>query len=129
RAQHRACPRFSIQAQVRALCQLHAVRLLSSISRTMSILYGVDDLVNTALRHDTPEWRMQHACAPCLYVLEGEEPLKPALLATMDGNQSLKLVDDAYCAGITRYDPRTARTDMWLHPDDVNRFQNEVQDN
>ncbi|KZT68378.1 hypothetical protein DAEQUDRAFT_653084, partial [Daedalea quercina L-15889] len=135
RAQHHASPRFSIQAQVKALCKLHAILyqpyLCTQFRITydiyLDILYGVDDLVNSALGRNTPQWHMHNACAPCLYSIEGEEPLTPALLATMDGNQSLKLVDDVYRAGTTRYDPRTARTDMWLSPEDVDVFKDEVR--
>ena len=92
----------------------------------LDILYGVDDLVNAALGRNSPQWRMRNACAPCLYTVEGEEMLRPALLATMDGNQSLKLIDDTYRSGTVRSDPRTARTDMWLSPEEVDRWKDEV---
>ncbi|KZT63775.1 hypothetical protein DAEQUDRAFT_658875, partial [Daedalea quercina L-15889] len=135
RAQHHACPRFSIQAQVKALCQLHAVPYQPYLSTQfriaydiyLDILYGVDNLVSSALGRNDPQWRMHNACAPCLYSLEGEEQLTPALLAAMDGNQSLKFVDSAYRPGTIRYDPRTARTDMWLYPEDVDVFKDEVR--
>ncbi|KZT65730.1 hypothetical protein DAEQUDRAFT_676293 [Daedalea quercina L-15889] len=61
----------------------------------LDILYGVDNLVSSALSRDDPQWCMHNVCAPCLYSLEGEEQLTPALLAAMDGNQSLKFVDSA----------------------------------
>ncbi|GBE84231.1 hypothetical protein SCP_0602090 [Sparassis crispa] len=43
----------------------------------------------------------------------------------MDGNQSLKLVDDLFRSGVTRSDGRTDRTDIWLTPEAVDRFKDE----
>lgn len=69
---------------------------------------------------------MLNACAPCLHKLSGEPELKYSLLATMDGNQSLKSVDDVFHHSSMRLDGRSARTDIWLTPADVNCFQDEV---
>ncbi|KAH9918794.1 uncharacterized protein B0H18DRAFT_882536 [Fomitopsis serialis] len=121
RQQHRVCPRFGLQAQVKALCYLHQVPFNRSLVEQLNvvfdvyleILHGVDMLVNNALGRNTPNWRMLNVCAPCLYALEGEESLKPKLLACMDGNQSLKLVDETFWAGTAHLDHRTARTDIW----------------
>ncbi|KAH9903426.1 hypothetical protein C8Q73DRAFT_674646 [Cubamyces lactineus] len=132
---HRVCPRFSIQAQVRALCYLHMVPMESALVDQFSIafdmyleiLHHVDQKVNVALRRDTPNWRMLNACAPCMYKLNDESPLSPALLVTMDGNQSLKLVDDQFRSGKPLADTRTARTDLWIPPDEVDQFKDEVQ--
>ncbi|KAH9923377.1 uncharacterized protein B0H18DRAFT_1085727 [Fomitopsis serialis] len=134
RQQHRVCPRFGLQAQVKALCHLHQVPFNRSLVEQMNvvfdvyldILHGVDVLVNVALARDTPNWCMLNACAPCLYSLEEEEPLKPKILTCMDGNQSLKLVDEAFRAGTTRIDDRTARTDIWISPGQVDRFKDEA---
>ena len=69
---------------------------------------------------------MLNACAPCLYKLEGEAPLKYSLLVNMDGNQSLKLVDDLFRAGATLRDERTGRSDLWLTPSEVDQWKDEV---
>ncbi|KAH9913659.1 uncharacterized protein B0H18DRAFT_887915 [Fomitopsis serialis] len=125
---HRACPRLSVQAQVRALCYLHQVPFQKHLIKQFSdaydvyldIQYRVDKLVDTALGRDTPHWRMLNACAPCLYKLEDEPELKYSLMVTIDSNQSLKLIDDAFRHGTARADPRTARTDIWLSPAEMN---------
>ncbi len=92
----------------------------------LSILHGIETRVRALLKQDTPEWRMKNACAPCLYVLENELPLKHSLLVTMDGNQSLKLVDTAFRAGTPLADSRHARSDFWIPPEEVDRFKDEV---
>lgn len=93
----------------------------------LEILHRIDIRVNTVLERDTANWCMLNACAPCLYKLEDEAPLMPALLVTMDGNQSLKLVDNQFRSGTTLQDLRTTRTDMWITPEEVDVFQFEVQ--
>ncbi|KAH9831718.1 uncharacterized protein C8Q71DRAFT_798813 [Rhodofomes roseus] len=131
---HRACPRLSVQAYVKSLCYIHRVPLKKHLVKQFSdaydiyldIQYHIDKLVDSALGRDTPDWRMHNACAPCLYKLEHEPTLKYSLLATMDGNQSLKLVDDAFRNGRVRADGREARTDIWLLPSEVDRFKDEA---
>ncbi|PCH34935.1 hypothetical protein WOLCODRAFT_111004 [Wolfiporia cocos MD-104 SS10] len=132
---HHICPRLSIYAQVKALCRLHAVPfnrpLVEQFSVAydvyMDILHGVDRLIATALDRNTPNWCMLNACAPCLYYLDDEPLLKYSLLATMDGNQLLKLVDDQFRSGHLRDDGRSARTGIWILPEEVDRFKNEVR--
>lgn len=80
----------------------------------LSILDRIDRQVRDVLKQNTEEWRMRNACAPCLYVLENEPKLPHSLLATMDGNQSLKLVDSTFRAGTPLQDSRQARTDFWI---------------
>lgn len=69
---------------------------------------------------------MLNACTPCLYKLSNEPTLKYSLLVTMDGNQSLKLVDETFRHGSLREDGRAARTDIWLSRAEVDRFKDEV---
>ena len=73
----------------------------------MEIRRRVDSRVAAALGRDSPDWRMRNVCAPCLYTLDDEPELSPAMLVSMDGNQSLKLVDDLFRsqAGEERYFP------------------------
>lgn len=70
---------------------------------------------------------MKNVCAPCLYTLDNEEPLHPAMLVAIDGNQSLKLVDDMFRYGEALPDERDGRSDIWLTAEDVDRFKDEVQ--
>ncbi len=91
------------------------------------ILHQVDKLVASALHREGADYRMCNACAPCLYRLEGET-YNPTLLACMDGNSSLKLVDDSFRSGEKRRDERTWRTDLFMTPEEVDRFKDEVRD-
>ncbi|EPS95018.1 hypothetical protein FOMPIDRAFT_130893 [Fomitopsis schrenkii] len=131
---HHVCPRLSIHTQVQALCRLHEVTFSRTLVNQFSIAYDVylevlhhiNFRINSLLGRTTPNWRMLNACAPCLYKLEGEAPLKYSLLVNMDGNQSLKLVDDLFRAGATRQDERTGRSDLWLTPSEVDQWKDEV---
>ncbi|KAI0323727.1 hypothetical protein GY45DRAFT_1229179, partial [Cubamyces sp. BRFM 1775] len=109
---HRVCPRLSIQVQVRALCYLQMFSI--AFDMYLDILHHVDKRANIPHGRNAASYCMLNACAPCLYQLEDEQPLSPALLVTMDGNQSLKLVDDQYRSGETLAGTRTARKDLWI---------------
>lgn len=93
----------------------------------LEILHRVDILVNEALGHQGPNWRMLNVCPPCTYELESEEPLKYKLQATMDGNSSLKLVAAKYRSGKIRQDERHSRKDMWITPAEVDVYKDEVK--
>ncbi|KAI0354456.1 hypothetical protein OH77DRAFT_1456513 [Trametes cingulata] len=131
---HGACPRLSVQAFCRGLCGIHQVLFRTIFAEQFSIafdvyldiLHGVDTRVSAVLSRDTAEWRMLNACAPCLYRLEDEPPLEHDLLVAIDGNSSLKLVDDTYRGGQLRPDHRTARTDLIIPPEEVDRFKDDV---
>ncbi|RPD53405.1 hypothetical protein L226DRAFT_548449 [Lentinus tigrinus ALCF2SS1-7] len=92
----------------------------------LDILDRIDNRVRAVLKQDTPEWWMCNACAPCLYTLENESKLSRSMLVTMDGNQSLKLVDSAFRSGTPLLDSRQARTDYWIPTAEVDRFKDEV---
>lgn len=92
----------------------------------LEILRHVDSRVDAVLGHDTENWQMLNACAPCLYKLQDEPPLKYSMLVTMDGNQSLKLVDDAFRAGTPLRDDRLGCSKNWLTPAEVDRWKDEV---
>ncbi|KAJ6608426.1 hypothetical protein B0H10DRAFT_2166582 [Mycena sp. CBHHK59/15] len=64
--------------------------------------------------HRTGSWEMDNICGPCLYKTVGERPLKFSFLATMDGNNSLKLVDSTFRSGTTQADDRTSRSFRWI---------------
>lgn len=56
----------------------------------LRILREVDKRVSQALLRDTADWRMKHACPPCMYKLESETELPFDLLLSIDGGNSLK---------------------------------------
>lgn len=70
------------------------------LSRQFSILFDLyleirwntDAMVMESLGHDSPHWRLRHACPTCTYVLTNEEDLTFTMLYAMDGNDSLKRV-------------------------------------
>jgi hypothetical protein len=47
-------------------------------------------LVAESLQHNSPNWRLKHACPTCTYELEDEEELTFRLLYAMDSNDLLK---------------------------------------
>lgn len=69
---------------------------------------------------------MKNVCAPCLYKTEDEPKLKFEFLSSMDGNNSLKLIDSTYRAGSVRTDSRKLESPHWISPEDVDLFKDEV---
>jgi hypothetical protein len=61
-----------------------------------------------------------------MYKLADEPPMKFSMLATMDGNNSLKLVDSTFRSGSSRNDDRMSTSSRWITPDEVDRFKDEV---
>lgn len=51
--------------------------------------------------------------------------MKFSMLATMDGNNSLKLVDNTFRSGLSRIDDRISTSSRWITPEDVDRFKDE----
>ncbi|KZP18222.1 hypothetical protein FIBSPDRAFT_1046284 [Athelia psychrophila] len=134
RQTHRVCPRLSIQASVRKLCHVHNRPFHRHLSRQFSdafdvyleILHQVELQIAKTLGRDAEDWDVKNACPCCMYELEDEAPLEHRVLATMDGNNSLKLVDESYRRGIERIDNRTGRSRKWLSPAYVDQFKDEV---
>lgn len=92
----------------------------------LEILHHVERQMATALGRDSQDWTVQNACPCCQYELEGEAPLEHRILVTMDGNNSLKLVDESFRRGLERADNRTGRSSKWLPPAYVDLFKDEV---
>ncbi|KAG2151064.1 uncharacterized protein EDB93DRAFT_1240135 [Suillus bovinus] len=118
---HRTCPRFSIQAQCKALCHLH--NFSDAYDIYLEILHRIDVLINQALNHDSPNWRLLNSCPCCFYKLEDEENMALEWLVTMDGNNSLK----QWTSSTARHDSRTFRSDYWLNRSRVDKFKDEVR--
>ncbi|KAH7903298.1 hypothetical protein BJ138DRAFT_1020872 [Hygrophoropsis aurantiaca] len=135
RETHRVSPRLSIHAEAKKLCRLHNVayhRYLADQLRTAYDVYLeiqriVDRRIKHVLGHDTLHWRMQNSCPACQYKVVNEPPLRFSFLCAMDGNNSLKLVDSMLRWGSERYDPRDARSDIWMTEEFVDQYKNEVR--
>ncbi|TBU29313.1 hypothetical protein BD311DRAFT_661455, partial [Dichomitus squalens] len=92
----------------------------------LEILAGVDSRVRTVLKQDSNNYQMLNACAPCLYKLEDEPELKYSLLVSMDGNQSLKLVDGKFRSGTPCIDSRRIPADLLIPAEVVDIYKDEV---
>ncbi|KAI0734100.1 hypothetical protein BC629DRAFT_526102 [Irpex lacteus] len=132
---HRVCPKLSIYANIQALCHLHGQPFERGLVQQFSaafdvyleLLHRIDIRVNVVIKRDEPEYRLRHVCPPCMYKLTDEPNLELDFLFNMDGNSSLKLVDSSIRNGSVRQDNRTHRVrDMYLSPDTVDRFKDEV---
>ncbi|KAH7904872.1 hypothetical protein BJ138DRAFT_1018517, partial [Hygrophoropsis aurantiaca] len=135
RQAHRTCPRFTIQAQCKALCHLHHVPYRPHLSAQLSaaydiyleIVYRVECQLKVALQRDTPNWRLLNSCPACFYKLKDEPHLDIAYLTTMDGNNSLKRWALWMYGTTPRTDSRAPRSDYWLSPAEVDKFKDEVK--
>ena len=103
-----------------------ADQLSSAYDCYIEILRAVDQAVTQALGR-TDSWEKQTVCPPCLYKVKSEPPLKFSVLAAMDGNNSLKLVDSAFRAGSVRTDTRSSASQRWISPGEVDIFKDEVK--
>ncbi|KAG2065844.1 hypothetical protein BDR04DRAFT_1130259 [Suillus decipiens] len=132
---HRTCPRFSIQAQCKALCHLHDIPYRSYFNMQFSDAYSVyleithcvDSLINGVIGCNTPNWRLLNSCPCCFYKLEDEENLTFDWLVTIDGNNSLKWWSSSVDGSTMRSDPCKFHTDYWLDHTTVDCFKNDVQ--
>ncbi|KAF8187398.1 hypothetical protein K438DRAFT_1907534 [Mycena galopus ATCC 62051] len=102
------CPALGIQAWMKALSDLQGAAFKPYI----------DKRVKKALQRDLKDWRLKNCCPACTYKLKGEGQLYFSMLATCDGNNSLKRVlrkDKGFTedgvplrGGCERPDPREA---------------------
>ncbi|EIW86142.1 hypothetical protein CONPUDRAFT_46498, partial [Coniophora puteana RWD-64-598 SS2] len=136
-------PHLSIQAFVKTTCDLHAVIFDPQLPRHFSIAFDiylqvlgcVEDLVRTALRRESPDWRLAHVCPPCTYRVKDEPDLKFSLLYTMDGNDSLKRAfkrtTNPDVHGYSASDLPTKlkiRSDRYINREEVNGWANATLD-
>ncbi|CAK5263328.1 unnamed protein product [Mycena citricolor] len=141
RAQHLRCPRFSIQAFVRSLNDMHGLPPAPHLSNQFSVAFdvysaireSVDLRIQRTLGRDTPDWRLRNACPACTYTLVGEPILKVKMLVTLDGNNSLKRFnrreraegnDGQSIPGASkeREDSRAPPGDYYLTPEQVDKW-------
>ncbi|KAJ7857365.1 hypothetical protein B0H13DRAFT_2237717 [Mycena leptocephala] len=89
---HARCPRLSIQAFVKSLCDVHGLPYRPYLCQQFTISYDVylevlrqtSQFLNQKLER-SEKWRLEHAS-------EGEPELRFSMLITMDGNESLRRV-------------------------------------
>ncbi|KAK1216235.1 hypothetical protein PQX77_021149 [Marasmius sp. AFHP31] len=132
---HRVCPGLSIDAFSRALQHIHGIPRHSHLEDQLRVAYDqylamerdIDDQCKRFLGRDSDTYATQNICAPCTYELEEEEPLHPRILLSIDGNNSLKMVDSEHKHGEARTDTRKIPDPRWLEADDVDVFKDEVQ--
>jgi hypothetical protein len=103
-----------------------ADQLSNAYDSYLAILRETDRKISIELGREDRKWAMKNVCAPCLYKTENEPKLKFEFLATMDGNNSLKLVDSTFRAGSVRNDSRKEDSSRWISPEYVDRFKDEV---
>ncbi|KAJ6447938.1 hypothetical protein C8R45DRAFT_850613 [Mycena sanguinolenta] len=131
---HRVCPRYTIDSLAKTLCHLHQVprkalllsKLTTAYDAFLAILQQVDLRVQEALGRDET-WDWKNVCPPCFYRLKDEPSLKLSWLGSIDGNNSLKLVDSTFRAGNPRFDNRKSTSFRWLTPQEVDQYMNEVR--
>ena len=124
---HGCCVHWLTMRMIQVLYRCHFSEQFSIAHDIyLDVLHAVNVRVATALERTTPNWCMLNACAPCLYHLEGEGDMARSILPSMDGNSSLKLVNDTFRHGTTHPDGRTCHSDLFLAEDHVNRFKHKV---
>ncbi|KAJ6565152.1 hypothetical protein DFH09DRAFT_1314957 [Mycena vulgaris] len=131
---HRVCPRFSLDALAKTLNHLHRVpkrpylaeQLSTAYDAYLAIIRGVDRRVQAALGRNE-QWKAKNICPPCFYKIRDELPLKLSFLGSIDGNNSLKLVDSTFRAGRPRFDNRKTDSFRWLTAAEVDFFKDEVK--
>lgn len=143
RLAHLRCPHLAIHPWVKALCDLHGVHFSTYLYEQFSIAFDlylairaiVQKRIQAALDRDKADFRLRHVCPACTYKLEGEGKLVFDILATMDGNDSLKRVlrrekvetapeDGTPTVGASkeRTDLRDGRGDYFLSREEVNAW-------
>lgn len=100
-------------------------QLSNAYDAYLQILLHIDARVDTALGRDG-QWHVNNMCAPCLYKTMAEPPLKFSFLGCMDGNNSLKLIDSTFRAGMVRPDDRASASFRHLTTEQVDVFKDEV---
>jgi hypothetical protein len=100
--------------------------LTTAYDAYLAIQREVEVRVQHALGRDEA-WDWKHVCPPCFYKVKDEPPLKFSYLGSLDGNNSLKLVDSTFRAGHPRFDNRKSTSFRWLTPVQVDKYQDEVK--
>ena len=94
-------PRLGVQPFAKALCDLEGVafrphlssQIYAALDVYISLLNGVRERVRSLLGRQGRNWRMLNACPSCQYRLHEDDHLEVRMIASMDGNDSLKRVE------------------------------------
>ncbi|KAG8685049.1 hypothetical protein FRC09_014992, partial [Ceratobasidium sp. 395] len=129
RALRSRCSSYSIETFVKTLADIHYVHFHSYHVAQFSRAFAVyDDLqlhlsqgLDKLLGRTDADWHQKHKCAACSYELDDESPLRPRMMFSMDGNNSLKRLLKGGHEDVGSYSPA-----YFLSPSDVNQFENEV---
>lgn len=143
---HRVCPCLGIESFTRALNNVHHVSQACSFNNQLMYLHqntpqphlaeqfrcaydcyleitsAVDKRVEHALKRSPLTYLKMATCPPCMYKVQDEPSLMYSMMAAMDGNNSLKLVDASICAGQPRADNRQSSSPRWISTVDVDKF-------
>ncbi|KAL0566107.1 hypothetical protein V5O48_015913 [Marasmius crinis-equi] len=131
---HRVCPRFTLNGLSRVLTNTHRRFPNPTLEDQLRVAYDtylaiqrvVQSRVDVVLNRDPRKHFIDNVCPPCLGHLEGEDALDPAMLISMDGNASLKMVDSEKKFGTARLDTRQLIHPRWLDAEFVDRYKDEV---
>ncbi|KAK7049557.1 hypothetical protein VNI00_005588 [Paramarasmius palmivorus] len=131
----RVCPKFNIDALSKALQHIHGLprdehlenQLRGAYDTYLAIQRQLKTRTLQSLSRDDFKSFTSHICPPCTYELQGEVPLQPRMLISIDGNNSAKLVASEVRSGQERIDTRHLPSFRWLEPEEVDRFANEVK--
>jgi hypothetical protein len=104
-----------------------ADQLRSAYDCYLEIVRHIQQRMAKALQRNAIDEVSFLLCAPCFNEIDNEPQLSPRFLATMDGNNSLKLVDSLYQFGNTQSDDRTLPSQRWLEPEVVDAFKGETR--
>ncbi|KAH8108317.1 hypothetical protein DFH11DRAFT_1517134 [Phellopilus nigrolimitatus] len=134
------CPSLSIQAFMRAICDLHQISFNHVMRKHFSEAFDVYleiinlikfDLDNAMFKSSFSQ--IEHDCPACAYRTQDEAELKFSLLCCMDGNSSLKRLyrtrndgDDVH-TGIEVPDERTRASHLFVEAAEVDEFKDEVK--
>ncbi|KAG8722579.1 hypothetical protein FRC09_006050 [Ceratobasidium sp. 395] len=123
------CSSYSIETFVKTLADIHHVHFHSYHVTQFSRAFAVyDDLqlhlfkdLDKLLSQTDANWHQKHKCPACSYKLNDELPLRPWMMFSMDGNNSLKQLLKGGHEDVGSYTPA-----YFISPSAVNRFANEV---
>lgn len=122
--------RLGLQPFIRAIHDYHDQVLLSASAHTFSraydcyqsILRSINIIIDTTLGRNSQDYRIKHACAPCMYRTTNEPTLPYSLLLAADGNMSLRRFQKVGASN-----PAVFESDYFVSRQDVDQFAHVAQ--
>ncbi|KAJ3924130.1 MAG: hypothetical protein NXY57DRAFT_970657 [Lentinula lateritia] len=95
------CARLGMQSFCKSICDIHGVAYKPYLSTQLSAAFDLYIAILNTVRNRTREflgrqgrdWRMLNTCPPCQYRLQEDDKLDVRMIVTMDGNDSLRRVE------------------------------------